>query len=218
MPRPTVILDEPCAPLRAVVAEFAPVMVFKPARGFLSHPHLLVGDLLDALAAAGAMPPYIYVAASFGGFAALDYAHRYPDRLAGLVLVDASHPNQGPMALAAIPPDKPVSPAVADFKKYLQGFGPVWTESCAAITRIKHLGAVPMIVLAAGCPDMPAELSTATRGALTRGWHELQRRHAARSTRGELRIVPGSGHSIVAAAPEVIVAAVKELVAGRHKV
>jgi pimeloyl-ACP methyl ester carboxylesterase len=156
-------------------------------------------------------PPYVYVAASFGGFAALAYAHRYPATLAGLVLVDASHPEQGPTALAAIPADEPQTPAVAAFKQHLQGFGPVWNEGCAAIARITDLGAVPLRVLAAGQPDLPAELGAATRGALIRGWHGLQRRHAALSSRGELRIVPGAGHDLVRLAPEAVLAAIREL-------
>lgn len=212
MPRPTVILDESCAPLRDAVAVFAPVLVFKSARGFLSHPHLLVGELLDALAATGVAPPYVFAAASFGGFAALEYAHRYPEMLAGLVLVDASHPEQGPSALAAIPDSEPPTPAVLAFKQHLLGFGPVWTESCAAIAGIRGLGSMPLRVLAAGQPDMPAGLSAATRDALTCGWHALQRRHAALSTRGDLRIVPGAGHDIVRQAPDAIVAAIRELV------
>ncbi len=213
MPPPTVILDESCAPLRDAVAEFAPVLVFKSARGFLSHPHLLVGDLLDELARAETVPPYVFTAASFGGFAALDYAHRYPARLAGLVLLDASHPDQGPAALAAIPPNEPLTPGLVAFRRLMEGFGPVWDESCAAIRRIDGLGDLPLRVLAAGQLDMPAGLSPATREALIQGWHGLQRRHAALSTRGTVQIIPGAGHDLVRQAPEAVVAAIRELVA-----
>lgn len=213
MSRPsTVILDEPCAALREAVAAFVPVFVFKPSRGFLSPPVAAADELQATLAAAGIAPPYVFAAASFGGFAALAYADRFPGTLAGLVLVDASHPEQGPIALAAIPDSEPSTPAVLSFKQHLQGFGPVWTESCAAIAGIRGLGSMPLRVLAAGQPDMPAGLSAATRDALTCGWHALQRRHAALSTRGDLRIVPGAGHDIVCQAPDAIVAAIRELV------
>jgi pimeloyl-ACP methyl ester carboxylesterase len=210
-PPPTVILDEPSARLRDAVAAFAPVYVFKASRGFLSSPFLAAEELPGALAAAGMAPPYVFVAASFGGFAALAYASRWPATLAGLVLVDASHPEQGATALAAIPPDAPATPALAAFKQRLRGFGPVWTEGCAAIARITQLGDIPLVVLAAGQPDMPAELGAATGDALTRGWHELQRRHAALSSRGELRIVPGAGHDLVRLAPDAVLAAIREL-------
>jgi pimeloyl-ACP methyl ester carboxylesterase len=209
---PTVILDEPCAALREAVAAFAPVLLFKSSRGFLSSPHLLVEELDHVLATATAGPPYVYVAASFGGFAALEFAHRFPARLAGMILVDASHPEQGSVALGAIPSDEPVTPAVADFQQRLQGFGPVWTESCAAVGRIKQLGRLRLIVLAAGQPDMPAGLRPQTREELTQGWHRLQSRHAALSTRGELRMVPGAGHDLVRQAPSAVLAAIREQV------
>lgn len=211
-PRPTVILDEPCARLHDAVAAFAPVFVFKASRGFLSPPLLAAEELPGVLAAAGVAPPYVYVAGSFGGFAALAYAASHPATLAGLVLVDASHPRQSQTALAAIPPSEPSTPAVAAFQQHLQGFGQVWTEGCAAIAKITDLGAVPLLVLAAGQPDMPAELSAATRDALTRGWHGLQLRHAALSSRRELRIVAGAGHDLVRQAPDSVLAAIREFV------
>jgi pimeloyl-ACP methyl ester carboxylesterase len=210
--RPTVILDEPCARLHAAVAAFAPVFVFQASRGFLSPPLLAAEELPGVLAAAGVAPPYVYVAASFGGFAALAYAASHPETLAGLVLVDASHPRQSQTALGAIPPTEPQTPAIAAFRQHLQGFGPVWSEGCAAVARITDLGAVPLLVLAAGQPDMPAELSAATRDALTRGWHGLQLRHAVLSSRRELRIVPGAGHDLVRLAPDSVLAAIREFV------
>jgi pimeloyl-ACP methyl ester carboxylesterase len=209
---PTVILDEPSSRLREAVAAFAPVFVFRPSRGFLSPPLLAAEELSGALAAAGVAPPYVYVGASFGGFTALAYAARHPETLAGLVLVDASHPRQSKTALGAIPSTEPPTPAVAAFKQHLQGFGPVWNESCEAIARITDLGAVPLLVLAAGQPDMPPELSAATREALTRSWHGLQLRHAALSSRRELRIVPGAGHDLVRLAPHSVLTAIRELV------
>lgn len=212
MPKPTIILDEPCAGLRDALGAIAPVFVFRRRNGFLTtHPVAAAQELIEALQAGNVAPPYIFVAASFGGFTALAFAASHPDTLAGLVLVDSSHPEQSAVALAAIPADAPATLAVESFKNYLHGFGSDWAASCAVIAEIRELGDLPMIVLAAGSPDMPAELSPATRAALTRGWHELQRRHAGRSTRGELRIVSGSGHNLVATAPEAIVTAVRDL-------
>lgn len=210
--RPTIILDEPCARLRDEVAEFGPVFILKPSRGFLSSPIVAAEELPAMLAAAGAKPPYVFVAASFGGFAALAYAARSPGTLAGMVLADASHPEQSESALAAIPANAPVTPMMTAFKRTLQGFGPVWTESCAEIARIHGLEDLPLIVLAAGTPDMPDELPPETRVSLTRSWHALQRKHAARSTRSELRIVEGAGHDLVRVAPQSVLNAIRDLV------
>ncbi|HVN01242.1 MAG TPA: alpha/beta fold hydrolase [Caulobacteraceae bacterium] len=51
-------------------------------------------DLHQALLVAGERPPYVLVAHSLGGPYALVYAHRYAFEIAGLVLVEASHPDQ----------------------------------------------------------------------------------------------------------------------------
>ena len=213
MAKPTIILDEPCAGLRDALGAIAPVFIFRRRNGFLTtHPVAAAQELLEALQAGNVAPPYVFVAASFGGFAALAFAASHPTKLVGLVLVDSSHPGQSTAALAAIPAGEPPVPAVERFKKHLEGFGPLWTESCQAIAQITDLGAVPLIVLAAGKPDMPAELSEGTKRALTQSWHALQQKHATLSTRGELRIVRGSGHNLVASAPEAIVAAVRDLV------
>lgn len=207
----TVVLDEPCAGLRDAVAAFAPVFVFKRRNGFLAtRADAAAEELQGALVANRVAAPHVLVAASFGGLTALAYAARWPGNLAGLVLIDSSHPAQSAAVLAAIPDSEPDTPTVEGFKNYMQGFGPVWTESCRVVAGITDLGAVPLSVLAAGKPDIPRELSESTRHALTQCWHNLQRRHAALSTRGQLRIVPEVGHNIVAAAPEAIVDAIRE--------
>jgi pimeloyl-ACP methyl ester carboxylesterase len=51
----------------------------------------LAGDLDRLLDRALASPPYIFEAASMGGLVAELYARRHPDRVAGLVFVDAGH-------------------------------------------------------------------------------------------------------------------------------
>ncbi len=212
--KPTIILDEPCMALRDTLRAIAPVFVFRRRNGFLTtHPAAAAEELHEMLTVGNMAPPYVFVAASFGGFTALAYAARHPATLAGLVLVDPSHPEQSAAALAVIPASEPSVPAVEKFKKYLQGFGPLWTESCQAIAEIRDLGGVPLIVLAAGKPDMPVELTERTRRALTQNWHALQQKHAALSARGELRIVSGVGHNIVAGAPGAICAAVAKLAA-----
>jgi len=51
-------------------------------------------DLHALLRAAGEHPPYVFVGASVGGEYSRIYAARYPDEVAGMVLVDSSHPDQ----------------------------------------------------------------------------------------------------------------------------
>jgi pimeloyl-ACP methyl ester carboxylesterase len=51
-------------------------------------------ELRDALREAGIEPPYVLAGHSFGGLSVRAFADLYPELTAGLVLVDASHPDQ----------------------------------------------------------------------------------------------------------------------------
>ncbi|MBF0688245.1 MAG: alpha/beta hydrolase [Cellulomonas sp.] len=53
-----------------------------------------VDELRAALAAAGHAPPYVLVAHSYGGLLVRHFAATHPQEVAGLVLVDVSHPDQ----------------------------------------------------------------------------------------------------------------------------
>jgi pimeloyl-ACP methyl ester carboxylesterase len=57
-----------------------------PGRSFLER----AGDLHVLLQAMGDAPPYVIVGASFGGLTARAFHHRYPDEVAGMVLLDAA--------------------------------------------------------------------------------------------------------------------------------
>ncbi|HEU4350043.1 MAG TPA: alpha/beta fold hydrolase, partial [Actinoplanes sp.] len=51
-------------------------------------------ELHTALGAAGIGPPYVLAGHSYGGLVTRMFAGRYPDEVVGMVLVDASHPDQ----------------------------------------------------------------------------------------------------------------------------
>src|SRR5581483_7934196 len=57
-------------------------------------PSVMSEELHTLLANAGEKPPYILVGHSFGAFDVRMYAHKFPDEVAGLVLVDGSHPDE----------------------------------------------------------------------------------------------------------------------------
>jgi pimeloyl-ACP methyl ester carboxylesterase len=59
----------------------------RPREGYSVETH--VEDLRELLAEAGAEGPVVLVGNSFGGLLALNFAHRYPEFVRGLVLVDA---------------------------------------------------------------------------------------------------------------------------------
>lgn len=54
----------------------------------------LARELDELLSRSGEKPPYILAGHSFGGLLVMAYAHLFPQKTAGLVLVDPSHPEQ----------------------------------------------------------------------------------------------------------------------------
>ena len=54
----------------------------------------IVNDLHETLRRAGVNPPYVLVGGSVGGMYIRIFTQKYPSEVAGLVLVDASHPDQ----------------------------------------------------------------------------------------------------------------------------
>ena len=74
---------------------------------------LAVARQLHALLAAAAIPgPYLLVGHSFGGLNQLVFHSLYPSEVAGIVLVDSSHPDQ----LDRLPPDVSIEAAEASTK------------------------------------------------------------------------------------------------------
>jgi pimeloyl-ACP methyl ester carboxylesterase len=78
---------------RACAYSRAGIMWSDPAKGAFDV-RREAQDLHDALAAAGETPPFVMVGHSLGGPYALTYAGLYGSQVAGLVFVDASHPDQ----------------------------------------------------------------------------------------------------------------------------
>ena len=87
--------------VQPVVASFTQVCAYDRAGCGWSDPgprprasQQIADDLHALLQAAVIEPPYVLVGHSSGGFNVRVYAHRYPDEVAGLVLVDAAHEGQ----------------------------------------------------------------------------------------------------------------------------
>ena len=57
-----------------------------PGRSFVER----AGDLHALLEAIGETPPYVLVGSSFGGLTARAFSYRYPDEVAGMMLLDAA--------------------------------------------------------------------------------------------------------------------------------
>jgi pimeloyl-ACP methyl ester carboxylesterase len=209
-----IVLDEGCAHLLPRLNPITSTIVFQRSLGFRSSCRAAVQELRQLVFSPETSGRVVLVAPSFAGFTALLYAQAFPENIAGLLLVDPSHPRQGPMALAALDsPNAPDAPSIRAFRTMLAGFGEAWDEGCRDVAAITNLGQMRMIVLAAGKPLTPPELPASIREKLIRDRHDLLAEYARLSSRGEIRIVAGVGHDIARESPDVVIRAALELAA-----
>jgi pimeloyl-ACP methyl ester carboxylesterase len=187
------------------------------------------GELAQLLDRSGIKGPLVLVAASIGAFPARVFASDYGDRVAALVLVDASHENQehaipalarfvpvlssiGILRLAGIsfgPPLAALAPSAREFAEAtrFRTTGQRATadeivhvrESAAQVAATRRNLTIPVIVVTAG------------RGA-DATWLHLQRDLVALSHRGCQIITKHSGHAIVLEEPAVVVSAIRTAV------
>ena len=208
----TVVLDERCSSLLQPARALAPTVVFTRSGGFLMSPRTAAEEMHGALRDSGASAPYVLIGASYAAFTQLLFAARWPQLVAGMILVDPSHRLQGEVALRRLSqPDVPGGDAIDRFRAMLRGFGPAWEEGCREVSAVTHLGNLPLVILEAGAPAMPGELSSSVRADLMRERHELLLGYAAMSSRGTVRVVEGASHALVAEKPDIVVDCLREL-------
>ena len=113
---PTVVLDTGLGdssvnvlPVQDSIASFTRVCSYDRAGYGWSEPgpeprtsEQIVGELATLLEAAGESGPYVLAGHSFGGLNMILFAAEHPDDVAGVVLIDSSHPEQT-AALAEAP-------------------------------------------------------------------------------------------------------------------
>lgn len=85
---------------RACAYDRAGIMWSDPKEGPL-HANTIADDLHATLEAAGEKSPFLLVGHSLGGIYIVDYTRKFGDQVAGLVFVDASHPDQNRRLQAA---------------------------------------------------------------------------------------------------------------------
>lgn len=167
----------------------------------------LVADLHALLGKAGIDPPYVMVGSSFGAMNVQLYAYRYPDEVKGLVLVDALYPR--------------MVKRTADFPLYSRLAGrlafsrTVWRE----IEGIDETG--EQILALDGIDDKPIvrlvnQPQSATAIAVDFGafrMDEETRRQVSALYPKAKKVVVDSSHQMALTSPEVVAAAVREVMA-----
>jgi len=202
----------------------------------------IVNDLHALLTNAGIEPPYVMVGHSFGGLNLRLYVSQFPEEVAGMVLVDASHENHPIGHLVPFYTRLGLLTAPLGLPRLFAGFvipeNPIFAGDSkyppayrAIATSTKYLNTVRREYSAMGESWSQARGSEKSLGdrplvvLLPTSRHELfpvarrlQADLASRSTEGKLMLVENSGHHIQHDRPEVVIDAVRQVVeAVRHK-
>lgn len=210
----TLVLDESCAHLNDSAAAFAPVEVFRRASGFRCESRVAATELRQLLVDRDILGRAIYVAPSFAGFTALLLADEDRGALRGILLIDPSHPRQGPEALRILA-DAADSPELERVRSLLRGFGPAWDQSCCEVAEIRDLGSLTLHVLAGGKFDLPCELPEDIQVRLMRSRHAMLSEYCALTRDGSFEVVEAAGHDIVRQASDAVLSAIQRMLSGR---
>jgi pimeloyl-ACP methyl ester carboxylesterase len=215
--------------VQSKVAQFTRACSYDPANGLWGRsdpaptPRTakdVVGDL-DALLAAAKVPgPYVLVGHSNGGLFVQLYASEHQEEVAGLVLLDAVSVDYYARRIALL---KKLLPP-AEFKQTIRGLRArlpaiidpeqIDIEASLAETRAAlataPLRALPLFVLTHGRPESESDPRLAA--ADERLWRKLQAEIGALVPRSKHVIARRSGHDIHHEQPELVVAAIRDVV------
>jgi pimeloyl-ACP methyl ester carboxylesterase len=179
----------------------------RPAAIRVSAPQI-AGELQRLLVNAHLPGPYVLVGHSLGGLFMHMVACRYPHEVAGMVLVDSTHPRQAMRLAAALGP--------AFSKEASQGFpveGISYDDILAMQAQVDavrgHFPQVPLIVLVRSRFTSSAYW-TATQ--YRQAWMDLQADLSRRSSRGKLVVAQKSGHFIQSDRPDLVLASIREII------
>jgi pimeloyl-ACP methyl ester carboxylesterase len=198
---------------------------------------------------AGIPAPYVLVGHSMGGFDVRLYASLYRSEVAGMVLVDSSHPDQQkrlppelidldatwireqeffeftmpfgiPRLLGFCGDDAEVRAAECNFHTVRESVAELKaiSESAAQARNTGSLGNMPLAVLSHD-PDMPQPgLPEDLVKPANDAWQQMQQELVHLSTSGTQVIAKNSGHYIQLDRPDVVIAAVRQVVdQARHE-
>ncbi len=187
----------------------------------------IVEDLEHLLEGTGMLSPYVLVGHSFGGLCVRLYAHRYPCKVAGMVLVDPTHEEQWDLGLALLPPEEPGEPEEITKRRrfHTEGLndpsvnpeGVLNGESSEQMRVAGSLGTMPLVVITADRPDgAPYAAMSDPVARHDMLWADLRRTLHGRlvqlSERSAHVWARRSGHMVPDHEPEVIVEAVRQVV------
>ena len=206
--------DDSLMPIAERLADRADVcFYFRPGDGETEPPDAPrsaaddAADLHELLGAAGIPRPVVLVAHSYGGLVAVVETAEHPEDVAGVVLVDASHPDQETRVSAYFTPEQQ---AISDAE--LANFPFVDFTSSLAEAGTAY----------SSFPDIPLTVITATHGfasaceqqlpcdAMQSVWLEVQAEYAS-LTPGARHVLANTGHYIHEEDPDLVVSEIEAM-------
>ena len=188
-----------------------------------------VAELVALLDGADLTEPLVLVAHSLGSLPAIGLARPEPERVAGVVFIDPWAPRSRTALLAALPPEKPgESAALMEERQFLTEFPTDPTQNsehllvAASDQEVIALldkpgplfGDSPVIVLQAPLPPRPAGIPRSYPEAAMRPSSDGNKELAAESADGRVVEVEDTGHNIHEDQPEVVMDAIRDVLAG----
>lgn len=174
----------------------------------------VASDLRALLVNAEVSPPYVLAGQSFGGMNSRMYAHLYPETVAGMVLIDSSHPDQYPRYAQVLPKRTPgESPILTGLREGPANVGVDFKANGNLVRATNGLGDKPLIVLTAS-PDRREDFVPDEWEELIQPiWLQLQADLVKLSTRGKQIVAKNAGHNIQLDDPQLVIDAINDVVA-----
>jgi pimeloyl-ACP methyl ester carboxylesterase len=217
------------------VAKFTRVCAYDRPGTFLDADHLsrstavpmprtardLVSDLHALLRAGHISGPYVFAAHSFGGIFARLYASTYPNKVVGMVLVDALSEK----VRSGLTPEqwklyvnfgftKP-TPGLEKYKEIETLDVNASLDQIEKAATAEPLRPIPLFVLTQGQPfdlspwqPLPADFP----GALNKAWHTAQDALATLAPNARHTVATKSAHYIQIQEPQLVIDAIKQVV------
>lgn len=192
---------------------------YSDARQDVTDSGKIADDLHALLSGARVLPPYVLVGHSIGGMHVRVFDRAHPGEVVGMVLVDASHPDQFVRAQQRLSAadwatmERSVRNAHADPK--LEPLD--WARSSALAREAGSLGSRPLRVLSHAKdfrqPCFGTDCISAEGSEIWESlWQELQIDLASLSSDSAHVFIPGSGHYIQAHAPAQVIEAITAVI------
>lgn len=203
------------------VAKFTRVCIYdRPGLG-ASEPSItprtseqMVAELHELMTKADVPAPYLLVGQSFGGLNIRLFASTYPNEVAGLVFVDAIHPDFDRRLEPLLSPEQ-AGQRREELELNQEGikFEDILTSE-DQVRGAAIVPGMPVIVIRHGLPfEGGADWPTENVEAL---WEELQNDLATLSTHRKVIVADNSHHRIQEDRPDVVIGAIREVFDQTH--